>query len=178
MTFVIPPPSPAPMSSFSKHIWVIPLWILPKISAIPPFGFSVTTDPPFCSPKNQVIPTKILRPPVINNDRSLIWEGLNRWFIACENSRFSSLLTTRVVSYDETSQAAKSLERGLFSQVRWFKGTGSRFKACSFIEMLFFCWDMLYRLCKQYDHVIMLSKNQSVHSPGSHLHLINWNICK
>ena len=32
----------------------------------PPFGFSVTTDPPFCSPKNQVIP------PGINNDRSLI----------------------------------------------------------------------------------------------------------
>ena len=25
-----------------------------------PFGFSVTTDPPFCSPKNQVIPPKIL----------------------------------------------------------------------------------------------------------------------
>ena len=32
----------------------------------PPFGFSVTTDPPFCSPKNQVIP------PGRNNDRSLI----------------------------------------------------------------------------------------------------------
>ena len=26
------------------------------------FGFSVTADPPFCSPKNQVIPPKILRP--------------------------------------------------------------------------------------------------------------------
>ena len=26
------------------------------------FGFSVTTDPPFCSPKNQVSPPKILRP--------------------------------------------------------------------------------------------------------------------
>ena len=38
----------------------------------PPFGLSVTTDPPLCSPKNQVIPPKILRPPqVINNDRSL-----------------------------------------------------------------------------------------------------------
>ena len=33
-------------------------------------------------------------------------------------------------------------------------------------------------ICKQYDHVIMLSKNQSAHSPGSHLHLINLNICK
>ena len=53
---------------------------------------------------------------------------------------------------------------------RRLKGTGSRFSACSFIKMLFFCWDMLYRLCKQYDHVIMLSKNQSVNSPGSHLH--------
>ena len=28
---------------------------------------------------------------------------------------------------------------------------------------------MLYRLCRQYDHVIMLSKNQSAHSPGRHL---------
>ena len=39
------------------------------------FGFLVTTDPPFCSPKNQVISPKIVRhpppPPAINNDRSL-----------------------------------------------------------------------------------------------------------
>ena len=51
--------------------------ILPKFSAISPFGFSVTTDPSFCFPKNQVIPPKILAPsppPVqaIKNDRSLI----------------------------------------------------------------------------------------------------------
>ena len=58
------------------------------------------------------------------------------------------------------------------------KGTDSRFSACSFIKMLFFCRDMLYRLCKQYDHVILLSKNQSTLSPGSHLHLINLSICK
>ena len=58
------------------------------------------------------------------------------------------------------------------------KGTGSRFGACSFIKMLFFCRDLLYRLCKQCDHVIMMSKNQSAHSPGSHL--ITWcaNSCK
>ena len=36
-----------------------------------------------------------------------------------------------------------------------------------------FCRDMLYRLCKQCDHVIMLLRNPSAHSPGSHLHLIN-----
>ena len=41
----------------------------------PPFGLSVTTDPPLCFPKNQVIPPQ--NPPtppppqVINNDRSL-----------------------------------------------------------------------------------------------------------
>ena len=58
------------------------------------------------------------------------------------------------------------------------KGTGSWLSACSFIKMLFFCRDILYRVCKQYDHVIMLSKNQSALSPGSHLHLINLNICK
>ena len=44
------------------------------------------------------------------------------------------------------------------------KGTGSRFSACSYIKMPFFCWDMLYRLWKQYDHVIMLSKSQSAYS--------------
>ena len=32
--------------------------ILPKLSAIPPLGSSVTTDPPFCSPKNQTIRRK------------------------------------------------------------------------------------------------------------------------
>ena len=49
---------------------------------------------------------------------------------------------------------------------REFKGTGSRLSACSFIKMLFYCRDMLYRQCKQYDHVIMLSKNQSALSPS------------
>ena len=58
------------------------------------------------------------------------------------------------------------------------KGTGSRFSACTYIKMLFFCRDMLYRLCKQYNHDILLSKNQSASSPGSHLHFINLNICK
>ena len=52
------------------------------------------------------------------------------------------------------------------------KGTGSRFSACSFIKMLFFCRDMLY------DHVIMLWKNQSAHSPGSHLISLCANNCK
>ena len=67
---------------------------------------------------------------------------------------------------------------GACERIYRFKGTGPRFSACSYIKMLFFCPDMLYRLCKQYDHAIMLSKNQSAHSPGSHLHLINLNICK
>ena len=35
------------------------------------------------------------------------------------------------------------------------KGTGSRFSACLFIKMLFFCQDTLYRLCEQYDHLVM-----------------------
>ena len=48
------------------------------------------------------------------------------------------------------------------------KGTCSRFSACLIIKMLFFCRDMLYLLYKQYDHVIMSSKNQYAHSPGSH----------
>ena len=59
-----------------------------------------------------------------------------------------------------------------------FKGPGSRLSACSFVKMMFFCRDMVHRLCKQYVHVIMLSRNQSASSPDSHLHLINLNIYK
>ena len=66
----------------------------------------------------------------------------------------------------------------LFCYQRCFKRTGSRFSACSLINMLFFCRDMLYRLCKKYDHVIMLSKNQSTNSPGSHLISLGANSCK
>ena len=64
-------PFPPGLHFPSKFEWS-PLWILPKFSLIPPFGFSVTTDPPFCCPKNQVIPPP--NPPpllAINNDRSL-----------------------------------------------------------------------------------------------------------
>ena len=42
----------------SKFEWS-PFWILPKFSVIPPFGFPVTTDPLFCSLKNQVTPTPL-----------------------------------------------------------------------------------------------------------------------
>ena len=59
MTFTTPPPPPPPrpkpcLHFPSKFEWS-PLWILVKFSAIPPFGFSVTTDPQG-----------------INNDRSLM----------------------------------------------------------------------------------------------------------
>ena len=46
---------PLPMSSFSKQIWEIPHLNPSKVFGDPPFGLLVTTDPPFCSPKNQVI---------------------------------------------------------------------------------------------------------------------------
>ena len=49
------PPPPPCLYFLSKFEWS-PLWILPKFSAISPFGFSVTTDAPVCFPKNQVIP--------------------------------------------------------------------------------------------------------------------------
>ena len=58
------------------------------------------------------------------------------------------------------------------------KGTCSRFSACLIIKMLFFCRDMLYLLYKQYDHVIMSSKNQYAHSPGSHFIKFCENNCK
>ena len=63
-------------------------------------------------------------------------------------------------------------------QRRFFKGTGSRFSACSLIKMMFFCRDILYRLWKQYDHVIIMSKNQSAHSPGSYLINLDAISCK
>ena len=57
-----PPPS---LHFPSKFEW-FPLWILPKLSVIPPFGFSVITDSSFCSPKYQVSPAQ-----AINNGGSL-----------------------------------------------------------------------------------------------------------
>ena len=42
----------------------------------------------------------------------------------------------------------------------------------------FFCCDRLCHLCKQHDHVIMMSKNQSAHTPGSHLINLCANNCK
>ena len=87
------------VSLFSKQIWVVPpLIILPKFSAISPFGFSVTTDPPILSlPEIKRSPSKILRAtsqpppppsPAINNDRSV------RWII---KSRLSLILRVNVV---------------------------------------------------------------------------------
>ena len=61
---------PRPMSSFSK--WSL-LWILPKFSVIP-FGFSVTTDPPFV-PLSSSPP-----PPAITKDRSLKRFQSRTWF--------------------------------------------------------------------------------------------------
>ena len=55
--------SPPPCLHFpSKFEWS-PLWILPKFSAIPPFGFSVTSDSPFCSPKIKWSALKFSAPP-------------------------------------------------------------------------------------------------------------------
>ena len=54
MTFAIPPPPPC--LHFSSKFELSPLLLLPNFSEIHPFGFSVTPVPPFCSPKNQVIP--------------------------------------------------------------------------------------------------------------------------
>ena len=77
MTFANPPPPPPRHClHFPSKFELFPLWILPKVSVINPFGFSVTTDPPFCSPKSQVLPQNPPAPPppppqAINNDRSL-----------------------------------------------------------------------------------------------------------
>ena len=71
MTFAIPPP---------PHVFIFQAYLSgpplnPSKVLGGPCGFLVTTDPPFCSPKNQVISPKIVRhpppPPAINNDRSL-----------------------------------------------------------------------------------------------------------
>ena len=66
MTFAIPP-----MSSFTKQIWAVPLWILPKFSAIPLLGSQLRRIPPFVLLKIKWYPTKIPPPPAINNDWSL-----------------------------------------------------------------------------------------------------------
>ena len=64
---------PPTISSFYKQIWVVPPLNPSKFSAIPPFGFSVTSDSPFCSPKIKWSPLKFSAPlpKAINNDQSL-----------------------------------------------------------------------------------------------------------
>ena len=62
------------------------------------------------------------------------------------------------------------------------KGTGSRFSACSFIRMLFSVWTRCTSAWTSSMQAIWschnVVKEQSAHPPGSHLHLINLNICK
>ena len=76
MTFAIPPPPPPQCLYFPSIFEWSPSKSFQSFKrSLLNFGFSVTTDPPFCSPKNQVISPKIVRhprpPPAINNDRSL-----------------------------------------------------------------------------------------------------------
>ena len=66
MTFAIPP-----MSSFTKQIWAVPLWILPKFSAIPLLGSQLRRIPPFVLLKIKWSPQLKSSPPAINNDWSL-----------------------------------------------------------------------------------------------------------
>ena len=73
MTFAIPPPPPC--LYFPSIFEWSPSESFQSFKRCSLFGFLVTTDRPFCSPKNQVISPKIVRhpppPPPINNDRSL-----------------------------------------------------------------------------------------------------------
>ena len=87
--FLIPPhniswlsrslPPPPPMSSFSEQIWVVSPLNPSKVFSDPPFhfGFLVSTDPPFYSPKNYYVIPPQKNPPsplpsqAIKNDRPL-----------------------------------------------------------------------------------------------------------
>ena len=77
--------------------------ILPKFSLISPFGFSVTTDPPFCCPKNQVIPPhpkktnrKPPPPPIIYDLTSAIDDHL--FHVSSTSAFFLSALYIRLLS--------------------------------------------------------------------------------
>ena len=91
---------------------------------------------------------------------------------ALELSGVSPNIKGKAVFFFESTMSVAGLGEGSGPHlIKELKGTGSQFNACSFIKMLFFCRDTLYRLWKQYDHVIMLSKNQSAHSPWQSLAL-------
>ena len=62
MIFAIPPAPHAFI--FQANVGGPPSESFQTFQWFPPFGLLVTTDPPFCSPKNQVIPPKILPSPV------------------------------------------------------------------------------------------------------------------
>ena len=70
----------------------------------------------------------------------------------CENY---SLYQRIIISFEKKGIINFIFTVGLASviwmkKISFFQGTGSRFSACSFIKMLFFCRDMLYRQWKQY----------------------------
>ena len=104
MTFAISPPN---VFIFQANLSVPhSALILPKFSVISPVGFSITTDPLFCSPKNQVLPPplpkKIIRPPTtsrpaINNDQpvgtsEIIFWHLNMALLKREDSWYAVTL--------------------------------------------------------------------------------------
>ena len=111
--------SPRPMSSFSKQIWVVPLWILLKFSVIPPFGFAVTTDPHFCSPKSQVIYSKILRPPLPHPEDKFMTGPWRLW-------KMKSLVTIRqIISFWIVLERTTFEARVEFTLKKLWKGLGS-----------------------------------------------------
>ena len=99
MTFAIPPPNvfifQANLSGFPSAL------ILPTFSVIYRFGFSITTDPLFCSPKNQVIPHPFQknpppRPAIKNDERvgtsEIIFWHLNMALLKMEDSWYAVTL--------------------------------------------------------------------------------------
>ena len=69
------PTDPPPISSFSKKIWLVPLWILPSFQWSPLLGSQLRLIPRFVFLKIKWSPLKSSPPPApktINNDRSLI----------------------------------------------------------------------------------------------------------
>ena len=125
--------------------------ILPTFSVISRFGFSITTDPLFCSPKNQVIPPPLPKKssaplPAIKNDErvgasEIIFWHLNMALLKREDSWYAG--------YTEGDSCTISLAIAFFTPNRhWLKDgkialfgvrTASLIHPCWFVGLILRC---------------------------------------
>ena len=169
------------MSSFSKQIWVVlHIWILPKFSAIPPFGFSVKTDPQGINNYRSLMRFALIMQHANMAYRvqraykgSIIWllsRGWYRWFqkkiswslIWVQKSLlrkylpYNSFVCQGKTFYHQRFGGKKILRKPIKSPIRWSKSNGRPLITCRKS-----CYRLILRL--RHQSLIVHSRSKLVH---------------